>query len=141
LRILAIDFGEKNIGLAKSDALEISAQGLETLRSADLETSLERLAQLIKEEQIEEVVVGLPVNMDGTRGRQSEIVEAFIQKLKTKITIPIQRWDERLSTVSAHKALLNLGLDGKKRKGVVDRVSAQFILEDYLTWRKTQKNV
>jgi putative Holliday junction resolvase len=93
---------------------------------------LDRLVALILEHQVEKVVVGLPRNMDGSYGPATAKVRAFIEKLKTKTEVPIFEWDERLSTVSAHNALREAGLNGKKRKGVVDKVAAQIILQNYL---------
>jgi putative Holliday junction resolvase len=129
-RILGIDHGDVRIGIALSDPTEFLASSLCVLDSTN--AGLDRLVALILEHQVEKVVVGLPRNMDGSYGPATAKVRAFIEKLKTKTEVPIFEWDERLSTVSAHNALREAGLNGKKRKGVVDKVAAQIILQNYL---------
>ena len=129
-RILGIDHGDVRIGIALSDPTEFLASSLCVLDSTN--AGLDRLVVLILEHQVEKVVVGLPRNMDGSYGPATAKVRAFIEKLKTKTEVPIFEWDERLSTVSAHNALREAGLNGKKRKGVVDKVAAQIILQNYL---------
>jgi putative holliday junction resolvase len=129
-RILGIDHGDVRIGIAMSDETAFLASALCTVDSTN--AGLDRIVALISEHGVEKVVVGLPRNMDGSYGSATEKVRKFIEKLKTKTDTPVEEWDERLSTVSAHHALREAGLDGKRRKGVVDRVAAQIILQNYL---------
>jgi putative Holliday junction resolvase len=129
-RILGIDHGDVRIGIALSDPTEFLASPLCVLDST--KAGMDQILALIAEHQIEKIVVGLPRNMDGSYGSATEKVRNFIEKLKTRTAIPIFEWDERMSTVSAHNALREAGLDGKQRKGVVDKVAAQIILQNYL---------
>jgi putative Holliday junction resolvase len=129
-RILGIDHGDVRIGVALSDPTEFLASPLCVLDSTN--AGMVQILALIAEHQIEKIVVGLPRNMDGSYGSATEKVRNFIEKLKNKTDVPIFEWDERMSTVSAHNALREAGLDGKQRKGVVDKVAAQIILQNYL---------
>jgi putative Holliday junction resolvase len=129
-RVLGIDHGDTRIGIALSDPTEFLASPLCVLDST--KAGLERILALIAEHRIEKIVVGLPRNMDGSYGSATAKVRKFIEKLKAKTDVPVFEWDERLSTVSAHNALREAGLDGKRRKGVVDKVAAKIILQNYL---------
>jgi putative Holliday junction resolvase len=129
-RVLGIDHGDVRIGVAMSDETAFLASPLCVLDSTN--AGLDRIVALIAEHAVEKIVVGLPRNMDGSYGSATEKVRKFIEKLKTKTDVSVFEWDERLSTVSAHNALREAGLNGKKRKGVVDKVAAQIILQNYL---------
>ena len=129
-RVLGIDHGDVRIGIALSDPTEFLASPLCVLDSTN--AGLDQIIALIAEHEVEKIVVGLPRNMDGSYGSATEKVRTFIEKLKRKTAVPVFEWDERLSTVSAHNALREAGLDGKQRKGVVDKVAAQIILQNYL---------
>lgn len=129
-RVLGIDHGDVRIGIAMSDETAFLASSVCVLDSTN--AGMEQIVALIAEHAIEKIVVGLPRNMDGSYGPATEKVRKFIGKLKTKTDVPVFEWDERMSTVSAHNALREAGLDGKKRKGVVDKVAAQIILQNYL---------
>lgn len=129
-RVLGIDHGDTRIGIALSDPTEFLASPLCVLDSTN--AGLDQIIALIAEHQVEKMVVGLPRNMDGSYGSATEKVRKFIEKLKARTGVPVFEWDERLSTVSAHNALREAGLDGKQRKGVVDKVAAQIILQNYL---------
>lgn len=129
-RILGIDHGDVRIGIAMSDETAFLASSLCVLDSTN--AGLEQILALVAEHRIEKIVVGLPRNMDGSYGPATQKVRKFIDKLKKKTDVPVVEWDERMSTVSAHNALREAGLDGKKRKGVVDKVAAQIILQNYL---------
>ncbi|MDD3276720.1 MAG: Holliday junction resolvase RuvX [Kiritimatiellales bacterium] len=129
-RILGIDHGDVRIGIAMSDETAFLASSLCVLDSTN--AGLDQIVALVVEHKVEKIVVGLPRNMNGSYGPATEKVRKFIEKLESRISIPVVEWDERLSTVSAHNALREAGLDGKKRKGVVDKVAAQIILQNYL---------
>ncbi len=129
-RVLGIDHGDVRVGIALSDPTEFLASPLCVLDST--KAGLDQIVALIAEHQVEKIVVGLPRNMDGSYGSATEKVRKFIEKLKTRTAVPVFEWDERLSTVSAHNVLREAGLDGKRRKGVVDKVAAQIILQNYL---------
>ena len=129
-RVLGIDHGDVRIGVALSDPTAFLASSLCVLDSTN--AGLERIVALIAEHQVEKIVVGLPRNMNGSYGSATEKVRVFIGKLKARTDVPVVEWDERLSTVSAHNALREAGLNGKRRKGVVDKVAAQIILQNYL---------
>jgi len=129
-RILGIDHGDVRIGIAMSDETAFLASPICVLDSTN--AGMDQIVALISEHQVEKVVVGLPRNMDGSYGPATEKVRKFIDKLKTKTAVPVVEWDERLSTVSAHNAMREGGLDGKQRKGLVDKVAAKIILQNYL---------
>ena len=129
-RVLGLDHGDVRIGVALSDPTAFLASSLCVLDSTN--AGLERIVALIAEHQVEKIVVGLPRNMNGSYGSATEKVRVFIGKLKVRTDVPVVEWDERLSTVSAHNALREAGLNGKRRKGVVDKVAAQIILQNYL---------
>jgi putative Holliday junction resolvase len=129
-RVLGIDHGDVRIGVALSDPTAFLASSLCVIDST--KAGMDQILALIAEHQVEKIVVGLPRNMDGSYGSATEKVRTFIEKLKARTTVPVFEWDERLSTVSAHHALREAGLNGKQRKGVVDKVAAQIILQNYL---------
>lgn len=133
--MLALDVGDRTIGVAVSDALGVAAHPVETIRRTKLAVDLERIASLVREREATEVVVGLPRMMDGSLGIQAEKVQAFADALIPKISVPVTLWDERLSTVAAERALIASGLTRKRRKGVVDQVAAVFFLQGYLDYR------
>jgi putative Holliday junction resolvase len=132
MRIMGLDIGSSTIGIAISDELGMTAQGLKTIRRKLMEEDLKEIAVVIDQYQIEKIVVGLPKNMDGTLGRQAEMVFQWIKAFKEKIRLPIVTWDERLSTVGASKILLEADLSRKKRKKVIDKLAAVLILQGYL---------
>lgn len=132
MRILALDIGEKNIGVAISDGLGITAQGLPNLRRGqDTETIL-GLSEIVKKNNVQEIVAGMPVNMDGTLGKQAREIAVFLEKIKEKIALPVKIWDERLSSMQAERIMLEADLSRKKRKKNIDRIAAQLILQSYL---------
>jgi len=132
MRIMGLDVGSKTIGVAISDELGITAQGLKTVKRKATEDDLRELVDIISQFQIEKIVVGLPKNMDGSLGKQAEFVLAWVDDLKNKIHLPVETWDERLSTVEASRTLLKADLSRKKRKGVIDKLAAVLILQGYL---------
>lgn len=129
---MGLDVGSKTIGVAISDELGITAQGLKTIKRRAMEDDLRELDDIISQFQIEKIVVGLPKNMDGSLGKQAEFVLAWVDDLKNKIHLPVETWDERLSTVEASRTLLKADLSRKKRKGVIDKLAAVLILQGYL---------
>lgn len=133
MRILALDVGERRIGIAVSDELGLAAHAVETMKRNSLSHDLRHLEALVKEYAAKRIVVGLPRNMNGSLGPQSEIVLAFISRIKKRFSsIPIIPWDERLSTRAAERALLEADLSRAKRKRKIDQVAAVIILQGYL---------
>ena len=132
-RILGLDVGDRTVGVAASDLLLMTAQGVETIRRETLEKDLARLGELMHEYDAERLVVGLPRNMNGTEGDRCEIVRAFAKEIKKALPeADIVFWDERLSTVAAAKSLIQADVSRKKRKKVIDKMAAVFILQGYL---------
>ncbi|MGL6016010.1 MAG: Holliday junction resolvase RuvX [Selenomonadaceae bacterium] len=136
MRILGLDVGDRTIGIAASDALLFTAQGIETIRRTFLARDLERLGQLVVEYEVDTLVVGLPKNMDGTQGERCEIVRGFADEVRRVLPqVKIIFWDERLSTVAAAKSLIAADVSRAKRKKVIDKMAAVFILQGYLDSR------
>lgn len=133
MRIMGLDVGDKTIGIAVSDALMFTAQGIETVRRSSWKNDLDRLAQLAKEYEINRFVVGLPRNMNGTEGERCDIIRDFAEHLKKKFSDKeILFWDERLSTVAAERYLIAADVSRAKRRKVIDKMAAVFILQGYL---------
>jgi len=132
MRTMGLDVGTRTIGVAISDELGITAQGLKTLKRRSMEEDLTELATIIGQFEIEKIVVGLPKNMDGTLGKQAEFVLKWIEVLTDQFQVPVATWDERLSTVGASKVLLEADLSRRKRKKVIDKLAAVLILQGYL---------
>lgn len=140
MRILGLDLGSKTIGVAVSDPLYITAQVLTSIHRTTLAKDLEAIVGLVAEQQIEELVIGLPINMDGSRGGAVDQVETFIGQLSPRLAIRIIPWDERLSTVAAERILLEGDLSRAKRRKVIDRLSAAIILQGYLDSRPRSRD-
>ncbi|MBR3132479.1 MAG: Holliday junction resolvase RuvX [Clostridia bacterium] len=134
MRILGIDYGDARVGIAISDALGITAQGLETIHyNGNDKILLRRLDEIMKEYDISTIVVGMPLNMDGSATIRAEVTEKFIHKLKCKYNkIKIDTIDERLTTVQAHRTMIDLNINRKDKKNIVDTISAVYILEMYM---------
>ena len=132
MRIMSLDVGSRTIGIACSDALLMTAQGIETIRRTSLEKDFNRLQELIAEYEVHEFVVGMPKNMNGTKGERAEKTEEFVEKMKEVIDLPVTYWDERLSTVMAERQLIAADVSRKKRKSVIDKMAAVVILQGYL---------
>lgn len=132
MRIVALDVGEKRIGIAISDAFGWTAQGLETYHRSEESRDLAYIAGLLRERNATGIVIGLPRNMDGSCGPQAAYVQAFAQALSRHTDIPIEFWDERLSTAAARRTLLEADTSRKKRKKVIDKMAAVHILQGYL---------
>jgi putative Holliday junction resolvase len=132
MRILGLDLGSRTIGIAISDELGLTAQGLKTIRRKSEEEDLKELGAILSQYKIQKVVVGLPRNMDGSLGRQAEKVLEWVESFQKRTDVPVTTWDERLSTVEASRVLLEADLSRRKRKGTVDKVAAVLILQGYL---------
>ncbi|MHB8417060.1 MAG: Holliday junction resolvase RuvX [Myxococcales bacterium] len=131
-RVLAIDLGDRRAGLALSDPLGVTAQGLPTLERRGDAADVETLRALCAEREVERVVVGLPRNMDGSEGPRAQKSRAFARRLHDALGLPVFLWDERLSSAEAERVLIAADVSRSKRKQVVDRMAAQLILQGYL---------
>ena len=137
MRIMAIDYGDAHTGIAISDPTGFLAGYTTTINAYRPEVVVEQIAALVKEYGVEELVLGHPINMDGTRGPRSEKAQAMKALLEEHIPLPVVLWDERRTTIDAHQILFNSGKNAKKRKKVVDAVAASLILEGYLTYKRS----
>lgn len=142
MRIMGLDFGSKTVGVAISDELLLTAQGIEIVRRKEenkLRQTLARIEELIVEYGVEEIVLGLPKNMNATEGIRVELTNEFKEKLERRTGLPVHTWDERLTTVAADKAMIEAGIRREKRKDYVDMIAATFILQGYLDYRKNKE--
>lgn len=143
MRIMGLDYGSKTVGVAISDELLITAQGLEIIRRKEenkLRRTLARIEELIVEYKVEEIVLGLPKNMNNTEGERVEKTAVFQEMLERRTGLPVIKWDERLSTVAAEKAMIEAGLRREERREHVDKVAAALILQGYLDYRGNTKH-
>ena len=142
MRILGIDYGDSRTGIAITDSLNITAQGLETINNKGSDKIiLKRLDEILNQYEINIIVIGRPINMNGTESERTEITDKFIHKLKCKYNkIKIETIDERLTTVAAHKTMNFLDINKNKKKSLVDTISAVYILETYLNKLKNKEN-
>jgi len=131
-RALGLDVGYKTIGVAASDLLGWTAQGIETIIRTNIKKDLQRLEELVKQYEVNKIVVGLPKNMNGTIGPQGEKVLEFVERLKKRFNVELVLWDERLTTVAAERSLIEADVSRKKRKEVIDKMAAVYILQGYL---------
>ena len=136
MRIMGIDYGDARTGVAISDLTCTIAGSAAVVPSRNTEKAIADIVRLAKENQVGEIVVGLPRNMDGTEGARAELCRAFAEKLKEATGLPVVMWDERRTTVEAHNILSQHNYHGKKRKDTVDAVAATLILEGYLAFKK-----
>ncbi len=132
MRYIGLDVGDRTIGVAVSDPLGYTAQGITTVRRKSLEKDLLNLKEIFKEYTIEAIVVGLPKNMNGTIGPQAEKTMVFGDILKEEFGLEIVYWDERLTTMAAHRVMIEADFSRKKRKSLVDKIAATYILQGYL---------
>ena len=142
MRVMGIDFGSKTVGVAISDELLLTAQGIEIIRRKDenkLRQTLARIEELIVEYGVEEIVLGLPKNMNATEGIRVELTNEFKEKLERRTGLPVVMWDERLTTVAADKAMMEAGIRRENRKEYVDMIAATFILQGYLDLRANKQ--
>ncbi|MBO5778628.1 MAG: Holliday junction resolvase RuvX [Clostridia bacterium] len=139
MRILGIDLGDVRTGLALSDESCFLASGLGTFTAYNEDKAMEQILTAIRTHKVEEIVMGNPVNMNGTRGERSQKVEAFAQRLREATGLPVILFDERCTTMQAHTILSFTDTRGKKRKNTVDTLSAEIILQNYLDQRKIKR--
>ena len=144
MRIMGLDFGSKTVGVSISDSLLITAQGIEIIERKEenkLRRTLARIEELIVEYEVEEIVLGLPKNMNDSIGGQAELTMEFKDKLERRTGIPVTLWDERLTTVAANRVMMEAGIRREHRKEQIDKIAACFILQGYLDYRKNKENI
>ncbi len=139
MRILGIDFGEKRVGLAVSDPLGFTAQGLETVANTGRQAVVRALAEVCRREAVTEVVIGLPVNMDGSIGPKAREVLDLVPKLEGAFGVPVKTWDERLSSRQVNRLMTESGLSSRKQRQQSDRLAATLILQAYLDSRRLDR--
>ena len=140
MRILGLDVGSKTIGVAISDPLGQTAQGITTIKRQSFTKDVEAIKKIYDEYGVDKIVVGLPKNMNGTIGETGEMVQDLCQRIKNEFSPEIVLWDERLTTVAAERAMLEADLSRKKRKKIVDKIAATYILQGYLDRISNEKN-
>ncbi len=138
-KYLGIDFGMRRIGIAISDSTATVSRLFEVIDLQKEKKIFNKLASVVKDNGIIEVIIGLPKNMDGSLGPQAEKTIEFSKELEKNIEVPVKLWDERLTTVAAQRVLIDADVSRKKRKQVIDGLAAQLILQGYLDWKKNQK--
>lgn len=139
MRIMGLDLGSKTCGVALTDELGLTAQGLEVIRRKEenkLRQTLARITEIAKQYNVEKIVLGYPKNMDGSVSRRCELSEEFAEKLTLRTGKKVILWDERLTTVNAHEIMMEAGLKREEREKIVDKVAAVLILEDYMNSNK-----
>ena len=141
MRVMGLDMGAKRIGVAMSDERGVTATPLKTLKRIGSQKDMEGLKSLVEEYSVGAVVVGMPLNMDGSMGPKAKGVEAFIARLASELRVPVSAWDERLSTVAVTRVLLEADVSRAGRKRVVDKLAAAYILQGYLDSRPPQGGV
>ncbi len=144
MRIMGLDYGAKTVGVAISDPLLITAQGIEIIRRKEenkLRRTLARIEELIDEYQVGEIVLGLPKNMNNTSGERAELTEEFKDKLERRTGLTVHTWDERLTTVAAHRAMTEAGVRRENREKYVDQIAAVFILQGYLDLQRMNEGL
>lgn len=138
--ILSVDYGDKRTGIAVCDKLEMLATSVCVITEWNADVLASKIADIAKDKNADEIVVGLPKNMDGSKGFRAEACEELGEKIRMFTDIPVVFWDERLTTVSAHRILSENNVRGKKRKNVVDAVAAEIILQNYIDSRRSRVN-
>lgn len=140
MRILAVDYGDARTGIAVSDSSELLASPVGTIKEYNAEKLAQKVADISREQNAGEIIVGLPINMNGTEGPRADKCREFGDMLRELVDVEVKMWDERSTTVTAHQFLNETNVRGKKRKAVVDTVAATVILESYLSFRRKQKD-
>lgn len=136
MRILGLDFGAKRIGVAMSDELLLTAQGRDTIQRKDLKSDLALIKGIVDSSGVSEVIVGLPLNMNGTYSGKTKEAVSFADELMKTVSVPIKTWDERLTSIQADRAMLEGDMSRAKRRKLSDKLAAQIILQSYLDSRK-----
>ena len=131
-RLMGLDYGDSRTGVAVSDLLGITAQGVESIKYTGEKQLIQRLSEIINEYQVKKIVIGLPLNMNATSGQRVEKTKKFIEKLKSEFGLEVVTIDERLTTVASHRTMTELGVSKNKKKNIVDMMSAVFILQMYM---------
>lgn len=139
MKIMAVDYGDSHTGIACCDQSEILATPIKVIDERNFDLCVQKVAAASLENKAEMIVVGNPLNMNGSAGPRSELCKSFADKLKEQVDIPVVMWDERSTTVTAHQMMNDVNKRGKKRKAVIDAVAAAVILENYLAWRANHR--
>lgn len=140
MRIMGIDLGDKNIGIAVSDELGWTAQGIDTIkRQGSIKNDLDIIKEIVQKYEVRKIVVGLPRNMDGSTGPQGQKALDFAKKIRNDLDLPVETWDERLSTVAAERMLISADVSRAKRRKVIDKIAASVILQGYLDAHASNK--
>lgn len=137
-RVMALDIGARRIGVALSDTTRVLASPLTTLRAERPSAAIARIAQLVAQHEVAELVVGLPLTLAGEIGPQAQLVQAFVEELRQAVTVPIHLFDERLTSVAAERMMVDLGIKPERRKARIDEVAASIILQDFLDSQRAQ---
>lgn len=143
MRIMGLDFGSKTVGVAVSDELMLTAQGLEIIRRRSenkLRRTCARIEELIEEYDVQKIVLGFPKNMNNSEGERAEKTKDFREMISRRTGLEVVLWDERLTTVAANQAMMEAGIRRERRKEYVDKIAAVFILQGYLDYLKNQEN-
>lgn len=140
MKIMAVDYGDSHTGLACCDKTETLASPLRVIDERNFNICAEKVAAASVENEVGLIVVGNPLNMNGSEGPRSEICKSFAELLRNCVEVPVVMWDERSSTVTAHQMMNEVNKRGKKRKAVIDAVAAAVILENYMAWRANHKD-
>jgi putative Holliday junction resolvase len=141
MRILGLDLGDKKIGLALSDPMGWTAQGLEVIKSkGSIDADIAKIKEFVERYEVEKVIVGLPLNMDGSSGPRAEKARAFAERMGKRLNVAVEMTDERLTTVAAEKLLIEADMSRSKRRKVIDKMAAVLILQSYLDLKLTKEN-
>jgi putative Holliday junction resolvase len=132
MRLLGLDVGDKTIGVAVSDEMGWTAQGVEVIRRTSEQRDMDRLLEIAQQWEVSRIIIGLPKNMNGTIGPSGEKCIAFAEQIKQTLSLPVDLWDERLTTKAAERTLIQADVSRKKRKQVIDKMAAMLILQNYL---------
>ncbi len=138
MRILGLDYGNKRIGVAVCDELGMTAQGVATITRKNRRKDLEEIDRFVRTYNVEKIVIGYPIRLNGTEGIQCEKVSKFTSILESTFSLPVVKWDETLSTKAAEEVLIQANISRKKRKNIVDKIAAAFILQGYLDARQSR---
>lgn len=140
MKIMSVDFGDARTGLAVCDRTEFLASPVGTIEERNFDACVKKVAYMAEQYEVGGIVVGYPKNMNGSIGPRADKCELFAEKLKEIVNVPVELWDERSTTVSAHNILNETNTRGKKRKAVIDAVAATIILESYMAYRKNKQS-